>query len=223
MAGVVWLLAMACAQVGVVLGDGPGVDSATRAALLAALEEAVEEGTGAPVGSSGGPHLWISALGAATRLRIQVQKVVPGIVDGETETLDLPRATPGHWRALLVPVVQRLFPKPALDPPKLTTPPGTGPPPTPTALTQAPPPSAEAKLWPWVGVGATGVLLAGGIVAGVLNRDLVARGEQSTDPAEVDRLNGQVFASGLTANLLLGSALIAAVVTTVGFVAGDEP
>jgi len=223
LAGVVWLLAMACAQVGVVLGEGPGVDPATHTALLAALEEAVEEGTGAPVGSSGGPHLMISPLGAATRLRVQVTKVVPGIVDGESETLDLPRATPGHWRALLVPVVQRLFPKPAPDPPKLAAPPPTKPAPAPTALTQAPPPDAEAKLWPWVGVGATGVLLAGGIVAGVLNRDLVAQGEQSTDPAEVDRLNGQVFASGLTANLLLGSALIAAVVTTVGFVAGDEP
>lgn len=220
-----WLLAMACAQVGVVIGDAPGVDPGTRAVLQSALEGAVRQATGAPVGPAEGTHLLVSALGAATRLRVQVTKVVPGDVEGEAETLDLPRATPDRWRALLVPVVQRLCPPPPIEAAP-TLPGGLSPAPPPPAVVvvaEAPDPAPEPTLWPWVGVGATGLLLAGGIVAGVLNRDLVAQGERSTDQAEVDRLNGQVFASGLTANVLLGTAVIAAVVTTVGFLSGDEP
>lgn len=226
---VTWLWVLAWAQLGVNLGDSPGLRAEEREQLERSLEEAVVEVTGQPLGGPEHAQLKAEAIGVSRRIRVQLQRITPGAEPSLEVEVDLSRHEPETWRAQLVQVISTHWP----PEPEAVAPPTPTPPPPPTlaptppdvaeAVTGAGPPPAEASLLPWVGVGATTLLAGGAIVAGLINRGQVTQGEASRDPAEVDRLQDQVFASGLTANVLFGAAAVAAGLTVVAFVSERTP
>jgi hypothetical protein len=201
-------LALLCAQVTVEVSDTSGLDEATQVRLESAVRRAADKASPEQSGV-----LSVRAIGGATRVRTTLEWSTPGALLAPTRTIDLMRHSPEVWTEQLDVVIAGLIPAAPLPP---------LPPPPSVVIQSEPVPPESPSIAPWVTMGLTAAQLAAAIGLGIANRNLVSAGERASDPMEIDRLQGQVFATGLSADLLFGGAAVTAVVTAILFVAEEE-
>lgn len=169
----------------------------------------------------------VKLLGALTKIRLLAEAVNLGSGSRRNAQADLPREQEG-WKAPLAGVALILFPggiQQTISPrAKAAPPPATAPPASPETqrpqegttpaelVAQGPAPAAESDPTPWIVLGTSIGVLAGGTVLGILAqdaRDSLESPEYLTlSPGEVSSRTDLATNGGLGANILWGLGAI---------------